>query len=230
MSLVGLQIALNEVTVFGLGELVLVAGLAAKYEASGGSSLHSDTLMWSLQQAEQMIRRDMQEELRQLKCLIGSLEPSGSGICEKLQCMEQLRKGDFRDLMRFKQSLSYSSPVDLLFDLFTDLYRLSASDPACSNQQQLVLHKLTSPAVQDLLTPNLLQAMRDFVPDNCLYPFLLMLAAVVTPQLRDLFLQTMLDYLAFLRERLRQANALPPHVDDGQLLDQSRRSLADILN
>ena len=156
--------------------------------------------MWGLQQAESLMESNMSDDLSLLKCMIRNIEPSNSKIVEKLECMEQLKKGDFRDLMRFKQTLNYSSPVDVLFDLFTDLYRMSTAESISSNQQQLVLHKLNTPAIQDLLTPNLLQSMKDFIPNANLHPFLTMLAAIITPQLKDLFLKSLLDYLSSVRE------------------------------
>ena len=191
----------------GLGDLVLLDKVAMRYQGKGISKEAKLSLIRFAEKSIAVFEPQVQLGDKALdegvKLAMEQLWP-GEGVLEKLECLDNIKTSNFKELLRFKQSLNLSSPGDLLFDTLLDLFRLSLPQSSSSPSLTMISHKLSHPTVVQLLTPALLASLRPLLSQSCVFGYLLLFPPVL-PQNMTLYLSTAGQWLY----SLRNASELP---------------------
>jgi len=145
----------------------------------------------------------------------------GENILEKLECLEHIKTSNFKELLKYKQSINNGSASDLLFDILLDLFRLSmpqtANNSMVTPSIALLNHKLNHPSVIQLLTSGVLSSLRHMIDSNGYFGYLLLFPPVL-PQSLTLYLNTVAQWLFTLRNPSNHSSQLPTmlaEVDKG---------------
>jgi hypothetical protein len=212
-SYIASQFALGECPVDGLGDLVVTISLFRKYQTRNlPIDIPSEILTVELviKACDKLIlagqNSDSYEEAFTLyKAFLDVLNPYDVNLGDRLDCLHKIKTGDFKELLKYKQSLNLSNPADILFDLLIDLFRMSLPSANAAPSVAVLLHKLSTPGVSQFLTGDLMASCRQYFSGPNSFSYLLLLHASLpyNPQLVGIFLHTVVDWAGSIRDKLR---------------------------
>lgn len=233
-SLVVAQLSVEARPIRMLGELVYSYKLYMKYQQqkeNNDKKFTLESVKWLVKAADKLITEhsdssDINEEFIIFKSALNYLSPAEMRLSDRLECLYKIKVGDYKELLKYKQSLNLSNPADILFDLVIDLFRNSLPSATFSNSVKVLLHKLSTPGVSQLLTADFLYACKPYFSGTSGFSYLLLVQASLAfdSQLLGLFLQSISSWLESLREDIRKKK----NVDDVVSQYFSEISLAKI--
>ena len=212
-SLVVAQLCVEVRPIMMIGELVISHKLYMKYQQQKDNNdrkLEMESIKWLVKMADKLITEQSDaassyDEFITFKSALKYLSPSDIRIADRLECLYKIKVGDYKELLKYKQSLNLSNPADILFDLVIDLFRMSLPNAGFNNSAKVLLHKLSTPGVSQLLNFDFLQACRPFFEGISGFPYLLLVQASLSfdPQLLLLYLRSIATWLEAVREQIR---------------------------
>jgi hypothetical protein len=218
------QLSLEITPVEGLGELLISVFLFRKYQArtlAKDSINELATVDLLIKACDRLIisgeNSDSSSEAFNLyKVFLNSLNPYEVNLGDRLECLHKIKIGDFKELLKYKQSLNLSNPADILFDLLIDLFRMSLPTTHAAPSVAVLLHKLSTPGVSQFLTEDLMASCRQYFEGVNSFAYLLFLHASISynPQLIGLFLHSVADWATIIRERVRGQEISLTHIKE----------------
>lgn len=212
-SYVATQLALGNSSVDSLGELTVSIFLFRKYQARNLAKENiseSSCIDLVIKACDKLILEDQNadrplESFVMFKTFLEAVNPYEVNLADRFECLYKIKSGDFKELLKYKQSLNLSNPADILFDLLIDLFRMGLPSTNAAPSVAVLLHKLSTPGVSQLLTVELLTTCKQYFEGSSNFAYLLLLHASISHnnQLVGLFLQSVTDWATSTRERIR---------------------------